>query len=431
MTVARRTEVLEDLFRSASDLQRVEAELQTMLRSRGILFGDGLLPTYAYAFVTSRETVRRWAGKAELLIEAAEHLSRRLLSETSFYESVGLGQDAVELIRVDPGYQRSCVLCRPDGIPVGSDLKFVELNCDSPAMMSFLDIVADCLLELDAFASFRGDGRPTSASDKLLDTLLACYREYGGRDAAPTIAIADWEGQKTRYEHARLAEHFEARGAPTVVCDPRAFHLVEGELRFKGRRIDLVYRRALASEIIERQSEVEPLLKAYRDGTVCMVNPLRSYLAGAKSVLSHLALSSDLPPALSAAACLVPRTVQLDHEDARAMVKSTSTRWALKKSESHGGMNVILPGISTEAAWHQALEASTREVWIAQEYLEVPRMELPVVDGNSVAWSEKYYNWNPFVFGGTYAGGLVRVSSTPLINITLGGGLMPTFTSEP
>ncbi len=40
---------------------------------------------------------------------------------------------------------------------------------------------------------------------------------------------------------------------------------------------------------------------------------------------------------------------------------------------------------------------------------------------------EKHYNWNPFMFGGRYAGGLVRVSSTPLINITLGGGLLPTF----
>jgi hypothetical protein len=430
VTVARRAAVLEDIFQSASALQRVEAELQTMLRSRGILFGDGLLPTYAYAYVTSRDTVRRWAGQAELLIEAAEHLSRRLLSESTFYEAMGLGRDAVELIQVDPGYQRNCVLCRPDGIPVGSELKFVELNCDSPAMMSFLDIVAECLLELDAFAPFRA-ARPSSASDKLLDTLLACYREYGGTNTAPTIAIADWEGQKTRYEHARLAEHFEARGAPTIVCDPRAFHLVDGELRVKGRRVDLVYRRALASEIIERQTEVEPLLKAYRDGTICMVNPLRSYVAGAKSVLSHLALAPDLPANLAAAANLVPRTVLLDNEDARAMVKSTATRWALKKSESHGGMNVILPGISTEASWYQALESSTRETWIAQEYLEVPRMELPIVEGESVAWSEKYYNWNPFVFGGTYAGGLVRVSSTPLINITLGGGLMPTFTSEP
>jgi hypothetical protein len=76
------------------------------------------------------------------------------------------------------------------------------------------------------------------------------------------------------------------------------------------------------------------------------------------------------------------------------------------------------------------MAASTREVWIAQEYLEVPRLAIPVAEGESIVWSEKYYNWNPFVFGGGYAGGLVRVSSTPLINITLGGGLLPAFTAR-
>ncbi|MBA3455776.1 MAG: hypothetical protein H0T42_21955 [Deltaproteobacteria bacterium] len=427
----RRAAFLEDLFQSASNLRRCEAQLQDMLRSRGILFGDGLLPTYAYAFIAGRGQIQRWAGQAELLIAAAEHLSRRLVAEPEFYRSMGLGRDAIELISVDPGYQRGCVLCRPDGIPSGADLKFVELNCDSPAMMMFLDIVAECLFEMDAFASFRAEARPASAADMLLETLLACYAEYGGRDKAPTIAIVDWEAQKTRYEHMRLAEHFEARGAPTIVCDPRAFQLVDGELRINGRRVDLVYRRTLASEIIARQTEVEPLLRAYRDGKVCMVNPMRSYLAGVKSVLSQIAMSRDLPLALSGAANLVPRTLLLDNQDARDTVKESPTRWALKKSESHAGMNVILPGVSTQSAWADAMEASRREVWIAQEYLEVPTMELPEVEGESVAWNHKYYNWNPFVFGGRYAGGLVRVSSTPLINITLGGGLMPTFTKEP
>ncbi len=58
----------------------------------------------------------------------------------------------------------------------------------------------------------------------------------------------------------------------------------------------------------------------------------------------------------------------------------------------------------------------------------MPRLAMPVADGNRVSRTEKYYNWNPFIFAGRYAGGMVRVSETPLINICLGGGLLPTFT---
>src|SRR5687768_10877465 len=41
---------LEHVFGSAAALETSERILQKMLRERGILFGDGLLPTYAYAF---------------------------------------------------------------------------------------------------------------------------------------------------------------------------------------------------------------------------------------------------------------------------------------------------------------------------------------------------------------------------------------------
>jgi hypothetical protein len=137
----------------------------------------------------------------------------------------------------------------------------------------------------------------------------------------------------------------------------------------------------------------------------------------------------ELPTHLKGAENLVPRTVLLDDPQARKQVMSSPNRWALKKSEGHGGKNVLLPGVATESQWREAMEASTREVWIAQDYLDVPRMALPIAEGETLTWRDRFFNWNPFVFGGKYAGGLVRTSSTPLINITLGGGLLPTLST--
>jgi hypothetical protein len=408
---------LEQHFGSAQALKSCEQELRKRLHDRGILFGEGLLPTYAHAFIAPRAQIDRWATQAQTLIEAVEKTAKLLAHNEDFYRSMGLSDNALELVRIDPGYERICVLCRPDGIPVGEGIKFVEVNSDSPAMMMFIDVVAQCLLELEAFAWLR-DHRPRSAADALLDALLECYREYGG-DRGPNIAIVDWAGQKTRFEHERLAERFESLGHPTVVCDPRALRRVDGELRFENRRIDLVYRRALASEVIKRAEDIAPLLDAYRDGTICMVNPLRSYMAGAKSVLSYLADNGGSE--------VIPRTILLDNPDKRELVRATPSKWVLKKSESHGGEDVVLPEPENEAMWHAALAASANGAWIAQEYLQVPKLALSVVDGESIGRVERHYNWNPFMFAGRYAGGLVRVSSTPLINITLGGGLLPTF----
>lgn len=411
-------EALEHMFGSAGAVEAADRALRRMLETRNVYFGSGLLPSYAYAFVLAAEHTDRWAARAERFVEIAERVSRQLFADPNMIRELGFGDVELELIRIDPGYQRTCVLCRPDGIPVGHDVKFVELNSDSPAMMMFLDIVAQCVLELDAFAPLRGAVEAPRAADRLLDSLLDCYRERGIGPDAPAIAITDWEGQKTRYEHQRLAEHFTARGCPSVVCDPRAFRRVGRELHVEGRRIDLVYRRALGSELIEQRAEVEPLLGAYRDGAICMINPLRSYITGVKSVMSR--------PDLWGEDDVVPRTVLLDNEPARAMVGASPTKWALKRSLGHGGSGVVLPGPPNESAWADAMNASRSETWIAQEYLEVPRITIPAAP--RFTEEEKYFNWNPFVFGGQYAGGLVRVSETPLINITTGGGLIATFT---
>jgi hypothetical protein len=102
--------------------------------------------------------------------------------------------------------------------------------------------------------------------------------------------------------------------------------------------------------------------------------------------------------------------------------------WALKRSQGHGGDGVVLPDSDNEAEWLRALGASCEEPWIAQEYLSLPRISLPELHDGQLVACEKFFNWNPFVFGGSFAGGIVRVSDSPLINITLGGGMLPVFT---
>ena len=100
----------------------------------------------------------------------------------------------------------------------------------------------------------------------------------------------------------------------------------------------------------------------------------------------------------------------------------------LKKGESHGGLHVLLPGLTTIEQRHAALDDAEREAWVAQEFVPLPKMRIPTrADADAL----KFYNWNPFLFGGKYAGGIARASDTPLINITLGGGLLPTIRVTP
>jgi uncharacterized circularly permuted ATP-grasp superfamily protein len=164
-----------------------------------------------------------------------------------------------------------------------------------------------------------------------------------------------------------------------------------------------------------------------------MVNPLRSYLLGTKALLAMLwepSFQELLSPAeRSAIENAVPLTRILDESTARCLMDERE-RWVLKKAESHGGRHVILGPVVDDAEWRHCLaEGLTSSApWIAQRAQTVPRYRLPSADSatGALTLADRYINWNPFLFAGRYAGGITRASDSILINICLGGGLIPT-----
>jgi glutathionylspermidine synthase len=414
-------------------LKEAETALETALRERHIYFGDHLLPTVPVPYFVPRARIERWAEQTSLLAAAIEAIATAALGDRKLFDALKLRPDAQPLLAIDPGYEHITVLSRADALPVGDELVFLEFNCDSPAMMTFADGVTEILLESPLLKGIAARLRPERLTSKLLDCLLVCYRSYrargGGGAEKPTIAIVDWEKQKTRFEHQRIARAFDGAGYPTVVCDPRALRLGQGRsLELDGRAIDLVYRRALFTEILDRQGEVEPLLTAYREGRICMVNPLRSYLASSKTLLATLC-GGEIPGVDAGCRRYIARSAVISPAEAERL-RGGPRKHVLKRGESHGGQHVLLPDVATEAQWQSALDAARTEAWIMQEYHPIPTMPIPSYKDGRVEIVHKLCNWNPFLFGGEYAGGIVRASSSPLINISLGGGLLPTMPYE-
>ena len=76
----------------------------------------------------------------------------------------------------------------------------------------------------------------------------------------PTIAIVDYEDVPTRTEHHLFREFFSDSGYPAFVCDPRDLTYEKVALRYEGRTIDIVYKRLLVNELIERADKLQALI---------------------------------------------------------------------------------------------------------------------------------------------------------------------------
>ena len=101
-------------------------------------------------------------------------------------------------------------------------------------------------------------------------------------------------------------------------------------------------------------------------------------------------------------------------------------RLVLKPASEYGGHGVAL-GIETEQAeWDRIIgEHAERADFIVQEYVPVPEEMFPTIEDGHVQMRLKRFNINPFALGGRYAGMITRISDQAVINVSAGGGLLP------
>ena len=415
--------------------------LTAALEEGGVAFANGPLPTSLKPHFIDQSVQAAWCAEITRLFAALEGVGRQLLQDRTLYDRLGLPPAARALVEIDPGYRSMAVVARPDVLWSGAKAALVEINTDSPAMMVFADCVQEAQRGLFPLDEVLGDTalRFDARTPRMLEALLECYRESGGEQSAPTIAVVDWPGVATRHEQAELARRFTALGTPSFVTHPALLRIHQGRLHGRDpetgleRAIDIVQRRVLFPDFISRAAELGPLMEAYAAGTVCMVNPLRSYLLGSKAVLAllHAAdVQSDLSPELvEAVQSMVPETHLVD-PGLCARLESDRADWVLKEAFGYGGKGVVLGSESDRASWLSALRDSCGGGWVAQRAVAIPTYQLPVVEelpgeGAKLSMASFYANWNPFVFGGRCAGAITRASAAKIVSITARGALLP------
>jgi len=129
--------------------------------------------------------------------------------------------------------------------------------------------------------------RQFSPVERLLETLLSTYHEWGGT-GVPSIAILDWTDLPTSSEFVFLQEYFSAHGVPAIICSPDDLEYQQGQLRCGVFRIDLVYKRVIIHEFLARYDDTHPLIRAYVNHDVCLVNPFRCKIVHKKAAFEML-----------------------------------------------------------------------------------------------------------------------------------------------
>jgi hypothetical protein len=123
-----------------------------------------------------------------------------------------------------------------------------------------------------------------------LQALLKSYKQFGGTSKKPNIAIVEFRSTYSsgQSEFQFYRDFFRDEGYAVEIVSPEQLEYRNGVLRKGSFEIDLVYRRLGVQEFLLRFDLSHPLVKAYRDRAVCVVNSFRSELAHKKAMFGLL-----------------------------------------------------------------------------------------------------------------------------------------------
>lgn len=343
-------------------------------------------------------------------------------------------------VEIDPG-PPDVVLSRLDAFLEGSRPRFIEVNNDAPAGFGYGDRMAEVFAKLPVFQRFAAAHplRYHASGAALVDALVGCWRARGGT-GSPVVAIVDWADVKTRADQEILRELIEARGISCVLADPRDAVLAGGRLSFGGQGVDLVYRRAVLSELVEREDEVRVFLDAYRAGAAVVVNSFRCRVSEDKVFFAVLTDDSfdDLvtPDERRFLDDVVPWTRRVAERRTRRrgadvdlvpFILAERESLVLKPAHGYGGRAVLVGDETAPEMWEKAAIAALSEPWVVQERVSIAEEPFPVVDGGVLRFESRKVNVNPFYAAGAEVGAVTRASRSSVINVSAGGGSVPTF----
>ena len=423
-----------------------QAQLEDQTRRRGLMFGERPLCTVLRPRFMSAQQYDYLQARAGRILRAFDVAYRAAIADSALRQQFGLTEWEEELVHHDPGFRDPSPVSRLDAFFVGESegLRFTEYNAETPAGAGYNDVLAEMFYGLPVMAEFlrEWEVRPLPARHHTLHALLDAHRQFSGSRALPRIAILDWAEVPTRSEFVLFKDYFERQGLACEIVDPAQCEYTGGRLMGATGPIDLIYKRVLITELVQRGGLDHPVMRAVRDRAVCMVNPFRCKMLHKK--MSLAVLSDERNARLfgaeerEAIAEHIPWTRRIEERttthhgravDLLPYISANRETLVLKPNDEYGGKGILLGWETDQALWDSTIRAALDDPHIVQERIPLPTEPFPSMDGDTLRLADHMLDTAPYVAYGSFVDGcLSRLSTAALLNVSAGGGSsVPTF----
>lgn len=394
----------------------------------------------------SRRQYTNLVRAAELLSSAIERVRQIALENPVVLSRIHLLPAEKMLAAVDPGYRLSPVAGWLGAHVNNGSLYTNAAQADLPRGVIDGDLLADIFFDAPPVKDIRKRFKlqKMAGAKAFLHSILKAWKEFGGT-SKPSIAVLETREFLSTVEGSesqRLAGWLREQGYSVELASPEQLEYRANALFKGGFRIDLLIRGVRAQEFLVRYDLDHPVVRAYRERRVCMVNSFRTELTRKRGLLALLTderISGRFP--------LAERKVIQETVPITRFVAAGKTTWRdatvdlpefiLKNRESlvlrpneDSGESHAIEGWNTPASdWSRALNTALRNQFVVQERRDDPAVSFPIDFYGDIVYRDLSVEVVPSTFAGKVHGLTARVSD-PKSAFSTVRGTAPVFIIE-
>ncbi|MBI3681057.1 MAG: hypothetical protein HY235_11755 [Acidobacteria bacterium] len=442
--VARYHRILEG--DACKDLAWAEALRQKMQESGLVVSGRPVCPVLRPHFLSSRQYASL-VKSSEILISAIDRVKQMALSMPALQSRMELLPAEKMLASIDPGYSYLSVASLLETYVNNGSLRFMEFVADAPMGVAYGEVLANLFLETAPIREFKKRYLllKLPGVKALLQGLLKAYKDFGGKKA-PNIAILEMKQPFQSIESAEyhlLAQSFRKLGYPAEVVNLDQVEYKNGVLRRGDFAIDLVYRCVKVQEFLVRYDLTHPLVRAYRDHAICMVNSFRAELARKKAIFDLLtddSINQRFPAAErkvirdSIPWTRVVSTSTTLYQDKKVdlvnFIQKNRQTLVLRPNDDAADQHEYRGWETDEAGWGRAVRTALRNPYVVQERSEPVVATFPVRQWSTVEMKPLRVDVHPHTLLGKVQGCSSWLASVESSRFSTLSGVTPTFVIE-
>ncbi len=365
---------------------------------------------------------------SDTLYAILEKVIARYEKDPLYRELFGFDKRLEELILRPDRYACKLPIARIDIFFNEDDFSFkvCEFNADGTSAMNEdreLNIAVSNTKAYKKFAK-RFDIKTYDLFDSWVNEFMKIYSTCPEKAEKPRAAIVDFINGAPETEFEQFAKTFEAHGITCDICDITDLTYENGALLTPdGYKIDVIYRRAVTCDIMERYDEVLPFINAVKDNAVCVIGDFKTQVIHNKLVFKIL--RSDMtkefltPEEAKFIDEHIPYTVSLTDETINMNnVLDSKDKWVIKPEDSYASRGVYA-GVEfkSDKEWAQKVAENAGNHYILQEYC--PPYEITNIDltHDKNAEYKKYSAITGlFVYNGKFSGIYTRMAKNSIIS---------------